>query len=214
MKRLTLFIFSFLLLCSVSGQTGVICPPFNDKYSQYVKKLESGDTNIDYQDFRFKYIESEQFKIASEKSSELSNMTLELYKQMEKLQFEEIIATAKKMLSIDYTNMTAHKILAQTYDMIEDVENAAKYEAIQTGLLQSIIQNGNGKSCPTAWTIIQLSEEYFILQMLGGKVQNQTTDHNGRFCDKIEVKSEDEDETKTYYFNLDKVFEGKDNLMK
>jgi len=212
MKGLILFAFSFIIAYSASGQTDVIIPDFNDKYSGYVKKLESGDTNIDYQDFRFSLIESEQFKIATEKSSELSDMTLELYKQMEMLNFDEIISLAKKMLSLDYTRMVAHKILTQTYDMMDDAENAAKYEAIQMGLLQSIIQKGDGKSCPTAWPIIQLSEEYFILQMLGGEQVSQTTDTDGGFCDKIEVKSDDE--VKTYYFNLDKVFEGKDNLMK
>jgi hypothetical protein len=173
-------------------------------------KLEAGQTDIDYQDFRFSFIESEQFKIASKKSIEFDSLMKEMYMQMDKSNYQEIIEITKQMLSIDYTSMIAHKILRQTYKITGDTINAAKYKTIQFGLLNSILKKGDGQSCSTAWPVIQISEEYFILQMLGAKLQEQSIDTDGGLCDKMEVKVDGK--KNTYYFETSKVFEGYNKL--
>ena len=212
MKRRTLTILSLLLttFCSFGQNAGeVIVPKHNDKYTAFVKQLEAGQTDIDYKDFRESFIESEQFKIASKRSKEFDSLKKEMYVQMKKTNTnsQELVKITKAMLSIDYTSMIAHKILRQTYKIIGDTVNAAKYKTIQFGLLNSIVRNGDGKTCATAWPVIQLSEEYFILQMLGASLQNQSIDTAGGICDKMEVKTE-EGESKTYYFETSKVFAG------
>lgn len=181
-------------------------PKFNDKYSEYVKKLEAGQTDIDFQDFRFSFIESEQFKIASAKSTEFDSLKNEMYTKMDKSEYEEIIKITKRMLSIDYTSITAHKILRQTYKIVGDTANAAKYKTIQFGLLYSIVKKGDGQTCMTAWPVIQLSEEYFILEMVGAELKKQSIDNEGGLCDKMEVKVDGK--KKTYYFETSKVFLG------
>ena len=203
-----------LILISISsfGQsnTEVIIPNFNDKYCDYIKKLEAGKTDIDYQDFRFSFIESEQFKIANEKSKDLDSLKNAMYVQMDKSNYQEIIKITKQMLSIDYTSMIAHKILRQTYQIVGDTINAVKYKTIQFGLLTSIVKKGNGQSCSTAWPVIQINEEYFILEMLGAKLQKQSIYNKGGLCDKMEVKVDGK--KKTYYFETSKVFEGYEKL--
>ena len=192
------------------GQTTseVIIPNLNDKYSDFVKQLESGKTDINYREFRESYIESEQFKVASKKSEEFERLEKEMYAQMDKSNSQEIIRITKAMLSIDYTNMIAHKILRQTYNIIGDTLNAKKYKTIQFGLLHSIIDSGDGNTCESAWHVTQVNEEYFILNMLDVDLITQSilTKNNG-YYDKMEVKTED-GSSKTYYFNVNKVFEG------
>jgi hypothetical protein len=68
-------------------------------------------------------------------------------------------------------------------------------------------KNGDGKTCATAWPIIQIEEAYFILQMVGAELLKQSTDYTGGVCDKMDVKTE-EGGKKTYYFQTTKVFEG------
>ena len=128
------------------GQSSVeiIIPPFQDKYSESVKKLEAGETDINYQDFRYSFIESEQFIIASSKSKEVDSLKKEMYTQMRNSNSQEIINLTKQILSIDYTDMMAHKILRQSYKNIGDTVNASKYKTIQFGLLNSIVKNGDG----------------------------------------------------------------------
>ena len=185
----------------------MIAPTFNDTYSRFVKQLEAGNTAINYREFRESFIESEQFKIASNKRHEIDSLKKEMYVQMNASNYPEIIKITKAMLSIDYTSMLAHKILRQTYKIVGDTLNAKKYKAIQFGLLYSITDSGNGKTCATAWPVVQIDEEYFMLQMLGAKLLKQSIDNSGGLCDKMDVKMEDGGE-KTYYFETSKVFEG------
>jgi hypothetical protein len=209
MKKSTLLILTIILtsICSFGQNTPeVVIPSFDDKYCDYVKKLEAGQTDIDYQDFRFSFIESEQFKIARKKSTEFDSLKKEMYVQMDKSNYQEIIKITKQMLSIDYTSMIAHKILRQTYKITGDTINAAKYKTIQFGLLNSIVKKGDGKTCETAWPVIQIEEEYFILEMVGAKSHKQSIDNDGGFCDKMEVNIDGN--KKTYYFETSKVFEG------
>jgi len=188
----------------------VVIPNFSDKFCDYVKKLEAGETDIDYQDFRFSFIESEQFKIANDKSTEFDSLKKEMYQQMGKSNYQQLIQITKQMLSIDYISMIAHKILRQTYKITGDTINAAKYKTIQFGLLNSIVKNGDGKTCETAWPVIQIDEEYFILEMVGAKLQKQSIDNDGGLCDKMEVKVDGN--KRTYYFETTKVFEGYNKL--
>ncbi len=173
-------------LTIVFGQTEtkIKVPEFDDNYSKTVKILENGKTNIDYKSFRESFIESEQFKIASKNSSEFRNLKKEMYRQMSESKYDSIIITTKKMLSIDYTSMTAHKTLRRTYEILGDTINANKYKAIQFGLLMSIVNSGDGKS--------------YI-------------DNDGGICDRIEVVDEN-DKKKVYYFEISNVFKGRENL--
>ncbi|MFN8115235.1 MAG: DUF4919 domain-containing protein [Bacteroidia bacterium] len=207
-KSIILTIIFFLNLIGAIAQITpqVVVPTFNDKYCDYVKKLEEGNTEIDYQDFRFSFIESEQFKVSNKKSDEFDKLKKEMYAQMKKSNYQEIIKITKEMLSIDYTSMIAHKILRQTYKIVGDTINAAKYKTIQFGLLNSIVKNGDGKTCETAWPVIKIEEEYFILDMIDARLKQQSIDNNGGLCDKMDVKVDNDE--KTYYFETSKVFEG------
>ncbi|MGH1386467.1 DUF4919 domain-containing protein [Kordia sp.] len=203
-----LFLFNFNIIIGQT-ETEIKVPKFDDNYCKTVQMLENGKTDIDYKSFRESFIESKQFKIASNKSSEFRELKKEMYRQMSELKYDSIIITTKKMLSIDYTSMIAHKILRQTYKVVGDTINAAKYKTIQFGLLKSIVSNGDGKSCESGWSVIQISEEYFILNMLGVELDNQSI--AGGICDRMEVVDENR-EKKVYYFEISNVFKGKEKL--
>ncbi|CAM4190834.1 MULTISPECIES: DUF4919 domain-containing protein [Flavobacterium] len=210
-KLLLITLTLFFNLNNVIGQTEmeVKVPKFDDNYSKTVQILESGKTDIDYKSFRESFIESKQFKIASKKSSKFRELEKEMYRQMSESKYDSIITTTKKMLSIDYTSMIAHKILRQTYTIVGDTLNAKKYKTIQFGLLKSIINNGDGKSCENGWSVIQISEEYFILNMLNVELDTQKI--AGGICDQMEVIDKN-GEKKVYYFEISNVFKGKENL--
>ena len=95
MRKSTLLFLTVLLTVTTFsfGQTipQVVVPNFSDKFCDYVKILEAGQTDIDYQDFRFSFIESEQFKVASKKSSEFDSLKKEMYVQMDKSNYQEVI---------------------------------------------------------------------------------------------------------------------------
>jgi len=87
-----------------------------------------------------------------------------------------------------------------------DTLNQRKYHNIEFGLLNSIVNSGDGKTCESGWHVIQIEEEYFILNMIGAQFQSQAISSRPKnLCDKIIVKTEDGDAT--YYFEANKVFE-------
>ena len=189
----------------VFGQDAKIqIPNLNDKYSEYIKQLESGKVDIDYVDFRNSFLDSKQF---GKKSTNYDSLKKQVYAEIKNKNYNEVVRLTKAMLSIDYTSLFAHKYLQQTYKILGDTINRNKYHDIEFGLLYSITKNGDGKTCETGWHVIQIEEEYFILNMLGADLQQQsTTNGGGNTCDKMAVKTE-EGEARTYYFEANKVFE-------
>jgi hypothetical protein len=207
-KAVSLYFAVFVLAHSAGAEnfSGVVVPRYHDKYSAFVTRLEAAQTSINYTEFRESFLESEQFKAASKQISDLSTLRKEMHDLMRKSKYAEIIDITKKMLNIDYTDMEAHKSLHQTYKILGDVPNSKKYHDIEFGLLNSIIKKGDGKTCQTGWPVIQINEEYFILEMLGAKLQKQSIDNTGGACDKMEVQT---DQGKAiYYFEISKVFKG------
>jgi hypothetical protein len=208
LRQALLFVAAMLLLIHTAlSESGpdVVTSQYGDKYSKLVRLLEAGETNINYSDFRNSFLESDQFKTAADERSQLDSLRKTLHDLMKNSKYPQIIDVAKKMLSIDYTDMEAHKILQQTYKIVGDAANQKKYHDIEFGLLNSIVKNGDGKTCQTAWPVIQVEEQYFILEMLGTKLLKQSIDPNGP-CDRMEVQTEEG--KKVYYFGISKVFKG------
>jgi hypothetical protein len=207
--KIVLYCLAVLVLshraCAQYSST-VTLPRYDDKYSRLIKKLEAGQTNINYQEFRESFLESNQFKVNGNQKPDLGTLRNTMHELMHKSKYAEIIGIAKKMLSIDYTDMEAHKTLQQTYKIIGDISNRNKYHDIEFGLLNSIVKRGNGKTCQTAWPVIQVTEEYFILDMIGAKLLKQTLDNTGGLCDRMEVQTDKGKEV--HYFEVSKVFEG------
>jgi hypothetical protein len=200
----------FLTTSAFAERAEVSIPAWNDEYSIVVKGLEAGKTNIDYRRFRESFLESKQFQVASGSRAEIDRLKDSIPPLIQKKKYSDLIDVTKRILAIDYTDMRAHKILQQTYKAIGDSENQAKYHAMEFGLLNSIVRNGDGKSCATGWPVIQVSEEYFVLDMLGAKLRDQRIDRSGGVCDRMEVESEDG--KAVYYFDVKKVFEGYQRL--
>jgi len=129
----------------------VVIPRYADKYSKLVQQLEGGDTNVDYREFRDSFLDSEQFKVAANQKPVLDTLRTTMHELMKESKYAEIVDVAKKILSIDYTDMEAHKILQQTYKILGDAPNQKKYHDIEFGLLNSIVKSGDGKTCQSAW---------------------------------------------------------------
>lgn len=198
------FIFFSITVLTFSQDNKIEIPAFEDKYSKYVKQLEDGSLDIDYTDFRNSFLDSKQF---NKKGNNYDSLKKQVYAEIKNKNYQEVIRLTKAMLSIDYTSMFAHKYLQQTYKILGDTVNQKKYHNIEFGLLYSITRSGDGKTCETGWHVTQIEEEYFILSMIGTQLQTQSISSGGKnVCDKMVVKTE-EGETKTYYFEANKVFE-------
>ena len=72
---------------------------------------------------------------------------------------------------------------------------------------KTVQQLENGQTCATAWPVIQVDEEYFILTIIDAQLLEQSiTEEKRHLCDQMNVKVDGK--KKTYYFETSKVFEG------
>jgi Domain of unknown function (DUF4919) len=176
-----------------------------NNYSDFVKRLEGGEHNIDFLVFRNSYLASEQFKKKS--SMGYDSIKTKMLEEFNKNHYNEAITYAKALIALDYTSLYAHKCLQQSYGNLNDTLNKNKYHDIEFGLLYSITKNGDGKSSETAWKVTQIEEEYFILDMLNVDLEEQSVvSFENHLYDKMKIKTES-DESKIYYFNVDLVFD-------
>lgn len=200
----TLIVFFF----TIQIQSKLIIPPFNDTYCSYIKQLENGEMNIDYTDFRMSYIDSEQYVISTNelylKKDSLINI---LAQEMNNNNPQGMLDVSEQLLEIDYTDMTSHNIQRQAYSLMGDTIGAKKHELILLGLLRSIIGNGDGQSCETAWPIIQLAEAYFIIQMIGAEIipSDDMVEVNS-ICEPFLIQVGEQKEA--IYFNTEKMRKG------
>ena len=204
--RFILFLSLLLILDSfniLAQGCAVQIPNYKDNYTRFVKQLESGNTDIDFSEFRNSFLQSKQYSL---KHRQYDSLKQEVYNGIKNKNYESIVCITKAMISIDYTSMFAHKYLQQTYKIVGDSVNMRKYHDIEFGLLHSILDSGDGQSCSTGWHVTQIEEEYFILSMLGVQLQMQSINSSdNNMCDKMVVKTED-GETINYYFEANKVF--------
>jgi len=211
-KPLTLIIFFIFLVANIAfaQEVKVEIPDYNDKYSEYVTRLENGDVNIDYTDFRNSFLDSKQFR--KKRASKYDSLKSMAYHEIKNKAYQQIIKITKAMLSIDYTSMFAHKYLQQTYKILGDTVNQKKYHDIEFGLLNSIVNSGDGKTCETGWYVTQIEEEYFTLNVIDAQFQTQAITYDGKnTCDKMSVKTDDGE--RTYYFEANKIFESEKKLL-
>lgn len=207
MKKLSLLPSLFLALSlSLSASLPITIPPFDDTYSSYVQKLENEDFNIDFKDFRFSFIDSKQYLVANEKFALRDSLMEALYSELQKNNHEAIINITCQLLSIDYTDLSVHNIRRLSFELTGNSAQAKKHETILLGLLGSIITNGDGETCQTAWPIIQLAEAYFIIQMGGGEILPNADVSEENECEQFLVKGKDK--TSTIFFNVEKMQEG------
>lgn len=110
-------LFSSCTCSQAETSNGIVLPNFNDKYSAYVRKLESGKTDIDYRDFRNSFLESRQFEVKGEKQSQYDNLKKEVSAQIE----EEYFILA--MMGVDLKQQSLAHSNGNAYDKMDVTTN-------------------------------------------------------------------------------------------
>jgi hypothetical protein len=173
-------------------------------YENLVSKAEGGDETIDFRALRFAYIESAAYKRARSDNA-LRELQERLSIAAKAGAHEQVRSIALQILSIEYINLYGHKFLRQSCAKLNDDGCEKRHHHIEFGLLRSITSSGDGKSCDTAWEVVSLEEEYFILNMLGMKPYQQALINSSKHrCDEMRVTDKNGSE-KIYYFNVDAV---------
>ena len=82
-----------------------------------------------------------------------------------------------------------HTLRSAAATSLNDLKSYVHHLYFAYGLMQSVMQSGDGLTPKTAFKVISVSEEYAVLREFGAEVQSQTLMEGP--CDKLECKYPD-----------------------
>ena len=200
MKRFTLTFIVALFLATAS---------YADEYektcSEILNKVKKGEVAVDYAALRQNCGRTSWY--VQRKQTKIDKIRKEMYAAADVKNYAEVKKLAQSILDLNYLNMTAHRMLSWSLDALGDSVASKRHLDIELGLLRSIGQSGSGKNCKEGRVVIDVEEEYFVMQVMGWKLKRQRTVGDGDVtCDLMEVVDPDGNERREY-FNVNIVFE-------
>ena len=195
-------------LFAVAALPPAVAAPFavSDQSSEYatlLASLKAGNTAIDYTRLRLSYMDSPEYKAAKDVSKSEDSMSDALNKK----DYPAALKDAEAVLDSDYVNIDAHYVALLANREMGAADKAEFHRAVFRGLINSILNSGDGLSMEKAWVVINVHEEYVILRVLGFKPSQQSlVNQNGHSYDVMKVKKADDGTDQTFYFNVDIPF--------
>ncbi|MBI5745619.1 MAG: DUF4919 domain-containing protein [Nitrospirae bacterium] len=169
-------------------------------YSSLLERVKKGDKPVDFREFRLAYTKTQDFNPYEDDE----DTHRKVFDALDKKEYEKAAAYAKTILEKDYVNIDAHFASKIFYREMKDEERADFHDFIVQGLINSILDSGDGRSPETAYQVIRPREEYIILAVFGLKMKEQSLiESNSHQYDKLKVKDMKTGEASVIYFNVD-----------
>lgn len=177
---------------------------YDAKCTEILDKVKRGETDVNFTSLRLNCAKTSWYQ--GRKQTRIDKLKWQMYGEAQNGNFIEVKRLAQSMLDLNYLNMDAHRTLAWALENLGDSASAKRFRDIEIGLLRSIGQSGSGKSCKEGKVVIDVEEEYFVMQIMGWKLKQQqvVTEENSR-CDLLIV--EENGVERREFFNVDIVFE-------
>jgi len=114
------------------------------------------------------------------------------------------VQAIRRELEADYLDIVTHSMAALAYKRAGDDANAAFHMTFASGLVQSILDSGDGLSFSTAFVVIDVGEEYAVLRVLRLQPLAQSLHADGQHqFDVIECVNSETGKKLEIFFNVD-----------
>jgi uncharacterized protein DUF4919 len=197
-RTLALVLCVLLLLPAVhAGQE----PPAT--YAALLEKVKQKDPDVDFAALRLAFTETDDYQPYGGDRDTRKAMSAALNEK----NFAKVVEYAEKILQKNFLDINAHMSAFRAHTELQNQEKAAFHRYVGLGLLNSILQSGDGKTPQTAYVVISTDEEYVLMNFLGIRPSGQSLMHKDQHSyDVMTGTQQDGGETVTLYFNIDKPF--------
>jgi len=180
------------------------------RFQELVRRAETGEA-IDFHELRLAWLHGPAMK-PDPREERLPALKKAMFEAMQKGGDPRVVlAHAREIIDIRYVDLDAQKARRQACELLEE-EPCTAYRVVSLGLLKSVVEGRDGSSCPTAWRVVSVDEEYFVLRMLDARfVRQSLVSEEGGICDVLDVEYEGEE--KTFYFEVSEVFEARRRML-
>jgi hypothetical protein len=128
---------------------------------------------------------------------------------------EAVLARAKDVFAIDFIQLEAHLMVADCYAAAGDAAAEDREQAIIKGLMRSILMSGDGASPETAYDVVTIDEEYFVLALVGDDIVSQSLVEQSRHSyDRFDVVEGKTGKPKAVFFRIDKIVAALENELR
>ena len=192
---------SILIAVILAGGLAAASPgsPTADKYQTLVARLKRGDTTVNFRELRQAYADSPEYTESYDPDA-----TRAMYEAYRRGDYAGALEDANKLLAAYYLDIDAHQVAYLADRALHVDEEAEFHHRIAHGLIQAILQSGDGKSPETAWVVLSTHEEYIVLQVLGLQPGSQSLMRKGTHSyDVLEPVDPKTNAKVTLYFNID-----------
>jgi hypothetical protein len=152
-------------------------------------KLPSG---ADFTKFRMAFASRPDFN-PMWKVDDQRDALIEAYKAKDHKKVSELSKPWLEKVPVD---ADAHFIRAQALKKLGDWAGFSYHWHCFYGLIHSIASSGDGKTPKTAFKVISVAEEYYLLDEIGAELITQSLQHP---CDVMQVRFRDGTETSLYF---------------
>jgi hypothetical protein len=171
-------------------------------YDALVAKAEEDGLSVDYTVLRAAYAVSNH---DDPLGFSVEQNIGEMMKAMIAGDCDKALESSEKVLKVSFINILAHLVRSECLSKQGELARAAREDTIVTGLRDSIFLSGDGISPKSAFVVVTLDEERFILSTKGlEETQQALVQDDGHSYDLVEGKSKD-GTTKTVYFQIDAI---------
>ena len=132
-------------------------------YEAMVEKAKADAKGVDFRALRLAYVDSKTRKDAKDLDPQKKEMKVAIQNK----DFAKAISKADEILKSKFVDMDAHYAKYVAFREQGQPDQAEIEKTILQGLLQSITSSGDGKTPETAWQVIEVHEEYVVLQFSG-----------------------------------------------
>ena len=187
----------------VAGGWAAGDPPNEDAsaYAALLRQVKAFDHSVDFRALRLAYAET----VAYNPYETHSALREQLYTAVRAERYDQALQVASAILDRNYLDIDTHFACVMLYRRTQKVDQAGYHRFVLQGLINSILSSGDGVSPETAFTVIALSEEYAILNLLGREVtKTATLGAGGHTVDRMETRDRKTGEIGVVFFNVDR----------
>ncbi len=176
-------------------------------YADLVAKVMGGDTSIDFTALRLAYPYTDDWDPYLARTTQL---VTDSFAAMTANDCVTALAKSEAELKIDFTAISIHAIRAECFMRAGNQKQADLASAIGHALGQSLRGNFDGKSTDTAYVVISMREENFLVQAVGLRATSQALvrGKDGHFYDLISGTPAQRDAPASVYFDVTPIFAG------
>jgi len=118
----------------------------------------------------------------------------------------DVIKAAQEVIDVNFTESFAHATASKAYTTLKKTKEAKFHEDVYTGLLNSIVNNGDGNAFETAYTVISSNEELAVLSAYSlQKKSSESVSKDNHQYDVVTVFDKTANQEYKVYFNTDNV---------